>query len=251
MIELAAMMPRLAAAAAFALALYAVPAAADPLTPAQRDAVEQLIRNTIAEHPEIVLDALKDAQQKSDAQAAADAHKAIAAERQTLLADPSSPVGGNPNGDVTIVEFFDYRCPYCKEVEPQLESLLKDDPKLRIVYKEFPILGRASVYASRVALAARVQGKYGAFHRAMMAVKGTIDEDVVRRTAAAAGVDMKALDQTIDAPGIDSIIKANYALAEKLDIDGTPTFIVGDYLLPGATDGDTLRKMIADVRKGG
>ncbi len=234
-----------------ALAVAALPAAADPLTPEQKDAVEQLIRNTIAEHPEIVIDALKAAQAKNDAQTAETVKKAIAAEHDQLVADPSSPVGGNPKGDVTIVEFFDYRCPYCKEVEPSLEALVKNDRGIRFVYKEFPILGPASVYAAHVALAARAQGKYDEFHRAMMAVKGTIDEGVVRRTAAAVGIDMKELDGAIAAPEIDGIIKANYALAEALEIDGTPAFVIGDYLLPGVPNADTLRKIVAEIRKGG
>ncbi|HXQ50567.1 MAG TPA: DsbA family protein [Stellaceae bacterium] len=229
----------------------ATPARADPLTPEQKDAVERIIRDTIANHPEIVIDALKSAQQKSDAQAAEDSRKAILAERDTLLNDPASPVGGNPKGDVTIVEFFDYRCPYCKEVEPSLETLLKQDGKLRIVYKEFPILGAASVYAARVALAARAQGHYDAFHRAMMAVKGSIDEEVVRRTALGVGIDMSQVARALDGDDIAGIIKRNYALARKLGVDGTPAFVVGDDMMPGVADIDTLRAAVAKERKGG
>ena len=239
--------------AAFAITVAAGgPArAADALTPEQKAAVEALIRDTIAHHPEIVIDALEAAQQKDRADATAAAHKAIAAHRSALVADPSSPVGGNPKGDVTIVEFFDYRCPYCKEVEPSLEALLKEDGKLRIVYKEFPILGPASVYAARVALAARAQGKYDEFHRAMMAVKGTIDEDTVRRTAAGVGIDMDKIKAAIGDEQIQRVIASDYALAQALDIDGTPAFVVGDALLPGAADIDTLRQAVAKVRKGG
>jgi protein-disulfide isomerase len=227
------------------------PAAADPLTPEQKDAVQQLIRDTLANHPEIVIEALKAAQQKSDAEAADNVRRAIVDQRARLVSDPASPVGGNASGDVTIVEFFDYRCPYCKEVEPSLEALLKEDRKLRIVYKEFPILGAASVYAARVALASRGQGKYDAFHRAMMAVKGTIDSEVVRRTAAGVGIDMAKLESAVKAAEIDGIIKGNYALAESLEITGTPAFIIGDTMVPGVADIDTLRKLVAEVRKGG
>ena len=235
-----------------ALGLFAAaPSVADPLSPEQKDAIEQLIRDTIAAHPDIVADALKAAQQKSDAEAQDNVRKSIAAERDLLVADPSAPVGGNPKGDVTIVEFFDYRCPYCKEVEPSLETMLKDDGRLRIVYKEFPILGPASVYATRVALAARAQGKYDAFHRAMMAVKGTIDEDTVRRTAAGVGIDMAKLEAAMAAPDIDRIIKGNYSLAQSLEIEGTPAFIIGDTMVPGVADIATLRQLVADQRKGG
>jgi protein-disulfide isomerase len=243
---------RLLGLAAGVVLLAAVaPARAEPLTPEQKAAVEALIRDTIANHPEIVLDALRAEQLKDRKAAAETVRQAIVAQRGALLSDASSPVGGNPKGDVTIVEFFDYRCPYCKEVEPSLEALLKEDGRLRIVYKEFPILGPASVYAARVALAARAQGKYEAFHRTMMAVKGTIDEDTVRRTAAGAGLDMEKIAGAVEGDGIDGVIQTNYALAESLEIDGTPAFIVGDTMLPGVVDIDTLRKVVAKVRKGG
>jgi protein-disulfide isomerase len=238
-------------AAVIALGAVSVPAKADPLTPAQRDAIQQLIRDTIANHPDIVIDALKSAQQKSDADEQAKVRQEVVAKRDALLNDPSSPVGGNPRGDVTIVEFFDYRCPYCKEVEPSLEAYLKEDRDLRIVYKEFPILGPASVYAAHVALAARAQGKYDAFHHAMMAVKGTIGDDVVRKTAESVGIDMSKAAAAIDSDAVDRIIKDNYALAEALEIDGTPAFVVGDTMLPGVVDIPTLRRMVARLRQGG
>jgi protein-disulfide isomerase len=244
-------MRRAGLAACLVLLAAGAPARAEPLTPEQKDAVEQLIRDTIAHHPDIVIEALRSAQQKSRRDAAESVRQAIVAQRSALLSDPSSPVGGNPQGDVTIVEFFDYRCPYCKEVEPSLETLLKEDGGLRIVYKEFPILGPASVYAARVALAARAQGKYDDFHRAMMAVKGTIDEEIVRRTAAGAGIDMAKLATAVDGDGIGHVIASNYALAQALDIDGTPAFIVGDMMLPGVADIDMLRQVVAKVRKGG
>ena len=237
-------------AACLMLVAAGVPVRAEPLTPEQKAAVEALIRDTIANHPEIVLDALRAEQQKDRKEAADAVRQAIVAQRGALLSDPSSPVGGNAKGDVTIVEFFDYRCPYCKEVEPALEALLKEDGKLRIIYKEFPILGPASVYAARVALAAHAQGKYDAFHRAMMAVKGSIDEATVRRTAAGVGLDMAKLADAADGDGIDRVIQDNYALAEALEIDGTPAFIVGDVMLPGVADIGVLRQTVAKVRKG-
>ena len=163
------------------------PAAADPLTPQQKEAVQQIIHDYLLKNPDVLIEALKAAQQRSDEKASELTKQAIVQQRAALLDDPDSPVGGNPKGDVTIVEFFDYRCPYCKQVEPALEALLKQDPKLRIVYKEFPILGPASVIASRVALAARDQGKYAAFHHAMMATKGSIDEKVILQVAASVG----------------------------------------------------------------
>jgi protein-disulfide isomerase len=226
-------------------------AADDPLTPPQKSAIDQMIHDYLLNHPDVLIEAVKTAQQKNEAMAAEMTQRTIAEKRQELVADPNAPVGGNPKGDATIVEFFDYRCPYCKEVEPSLEALLKEDPQLRIVYKEFPVLGQVSVFAARVAFAARKQGKYGEFHRLMMGTKGTIDNDVVLHVAAASGLDLVKLKADMTDPQIDTEIKANYALAEALGIEGTPAFIVGDTLTPGAVDIDTLRQQVATLRKGG
>ena len=152
---------------------------------------------------------------------------------------------------MTLVEFFDYRCPYCKQVEPSLDALLKEDGKLRIVYKEFPILGEASVYATRVALAAKKQGKYAEFHRAMMATKGDIGDEMVLKIATSIGLDVGKIKTDMSAPDIDKLIDTNYALADALNIQGTPAIIVGGTLIPGAVDLDTLRKNIAAARSGG
>lgn len=239
----------------FALLLilpFAAPAhAEEALTPAQKTAVEKVIHDYLMAHPELMIDVLHEAEAKLKAAKADDAKQAIAAKRQELLHDASTPVGGNPNGDVTIVEFFDYRCPYCKQMEPSLEALIRQDPKLRIVYKEFPVLGPASVYATRMALAARKQGKYAAFHTAMMATKGEIDDGVVLKVAKSVGIDIDAAKAAMNAPEIDELIKRNYALADALDIQGTPAFIIGDTLVPGATDIDRLRQLVADARKAG
>jgi protein-disulfide isomerase len=241
----------LALAVLLAGALAAPTGAAEPLTPEQKDAVEAVIHDYFLKHPEFMVEVLRAAEAKIKQDKAADARQAIAAYRKDLLADATSPVGGNPNGDVTIVEFFDYRCPYCKQVEPALEALMKEDPKVRIIYKEFPVLGAESVYASRMALAAVKQDKYLEFHKAMMATKGQITEKVILQVAATAGIDIGKAKADMTAPGIKDILQHNYSLAEALDINGTPAFIIGDTLVPGATDIDGLRKLIADARKAG
>ncbi len=246
-------MRRGAAAAALLLAVSLAPAAfaEDALTPAQKAAVDQEIHDYLAKHPEAIIDAIKAAQAASDAEEAANVRAVIAAKHQALFDDPEDLVQGNPKGDATIVEFFDYRCPYCKEIEPRLDALLLEDRKLRIVYKEFPILGEASVFASQAALAAKKQGKYVEFHRAMMAAKGAISDDTVLQVAASVGLDIAKLKKDMNAPEIDRIIKTNFALAQALHIDGTPGIIIGDTLEPGAVDIATLRKDIAAARKGG
>jgi protein-disulfide isomerase len=162
--------------------------------------------------------------------------------------DPQSPIAGNPKGDVTLVEFFDYRCPYCKQVEPALEKLIGDDRQLRFVFKEFPVLGPDSEVAARVALAAKKQGKYDAFHRAMMTTPGRIDEATIYKVAGSVGLDVDKVKQDMRSPEIDKELKANLDLGKALDLDGTPSFIVGDTIIPGAISAGDLKQLIADAR---
>jgi protein-disulfide isomerase len=237
--------------AAALLAATPLARAADAVTPAQKSAFEQIIHDYILQHPEVVIEALQSAEDKMKAQGEERARAAVVERRQELLEDPAAPVAGNPKGDVTIVEFFDYRCPYCKQVEPALEALLKEDRQLRIVYKELPILGKDSVYATRAALAARKQAKYDKFHTAMMAAKGQIDEKTVLQVAASSGLDIERLKSDMNASEIDDVIKRNYDLAQALDIHGTPAFVIGGELVPGAIDIATMKQKIAAARKSG
>ncbi len=233
------------------MVLIALPARAEEAqSPAPPDALQATV-NTLLREPAAVDYLLKHPEAVLDALIAVRARGQIALNEKELLRDPDDLVAGNVAGDATIVEFFDYRCPYCKQLEPVLDALLREDKNLRIVYKEFPVLGDASVYATRVALAARTQGKYAAFHRAMMAAKGDIDEAFVLKVASSVGLDLGRLKEALRAPEIDRIIHANYALADALYIQGTPGIIIGTTLIPGATDIDTLRKNIAAARKGG
>jgi protein-disulfide isomerase len=234
------------------LGATAPPAAADDaLPPAQKDAFEKLIHDYLLGHPEVLIEALQAAEDKMKEQADDRAKQAIAALQNDLLADPEAPVVGNPKGDVTLVEFFDYRCPYCKQVSPSLQALVKEDAKLRVVYKEFPVLGRESVFAARAALAARKQGKYEPFHNALMGLKGQLGDEVVLKTAGAVGIDVGKLKADMAAPDIEAQIRRNHELAQSLDIRGTPAFIVGSTLIPGAVDVATLRRKIAEARKPG
>jgi protein-disulfide isomerase len=237
--------------AAALLAATPLARAADAVTPAQKSAFEQIIHDYILQHPEVVIEALQSAEDKMKAQGEERARAAVVERRQELLEDPAAPVAGNPKGDVTIVEFFDYRCPYCKQVEPALEALLKEDRQLRIVYKELPILGKDSVYATRAALAARKQAKYDKFHAAMMAAKGQIDEKIILQVAASTGLDVERLKSDMNASEIDDVIKRNYDLAQALDIHGTPAFVIGGELVPGAIDIATMKQKIAAARKSG
>jgi protein-disulfide isomerase len=228
----------------------ALPAAAGAdFTPAQRQTIEEIVKDYLAKHPEVMLDALQAADNKMKGEASDKVSAQLAAHHREIFDDPATPVGGNSDGDVSLVEFFDYRCPYCKQVEPALESLLRQDPRLRMIYKEFPVLGPSSVTAAKAALAAQKQGKYAAFHRAMMALKGQIDDAAVFSVAQSVGLDIARLKRDMKAPAIERMLKVNFALADDLDIQGTPGFIIGDQIVPGAIGLDDLKQLIADTRK--
>ncbi|HEY5210371.1 MAG TPA: DsbA family protein [Stellaceae bacterium] len=222
--------------------------AADALSPGQTKAVEKIVHDYLVAHPEVLIEAIQAAEDKDKANKEASAADAIRARHDDLYNAPAAQIGGNPKGDVTIVEFFDYRCPYCKQVQPSIESLLAGDRNLRIVYREFPILGAPSVYASKMALAARAQGKYMAFHRAMMDTKGNIDDGVVNQVAGSVGLDVAKAKTEMEKPEIEATIKKEYALADALNISGTPAFIVAGKLIPGAISIDDLKALIATAR---
>jgi protein-disulfide isomerase len=160
---------------------------------------------------------------------------------QNLLEDPDSPVLGNPNGSVTVVEFSDYRCPFCKLMESRLQTLLAQDPSVRLVEKDWPVFGGISVYAAEVAIASHWQGKYQAVHTALFALKGDMNEAAVRSAAQGAGVDLARLDHDLSArkDDIDRILNKIHDEALLLRLKGTPGFVIGSFVIPGAlTDAD-------------
>ena len=240
----------LAVACGLTAALHAQAIGAAEIPSEQRQAIEGIIHDYLLNNPDVLIEALRSAEDKVNREADAKATKILSDRASEVFDNPATPVGGNPKGNVTIVEFFDYRCPYCKQVLPALQALLKEDHGLRFVYKEFPVLGPASVTAAHAALAAQRQGKYEAFHTAMMAAKGQITEDTIYKVAGSVGLDVDRLKQDMAAPEIEQELKANLALAEALNIRGTPGFIIGKKIVPGALDLDALKDMIAEARKG-
>jgi protein-disulfide isomerase len=210
--------------------------------------MEQIIHDYLMAHPEVILEAVDNYQKQQEKAATQKQAQAIVDRRQELQRTPDDPVIGNPNGDVTVVEFFDYRCPYCKSVAPGFIELYEKDGKARLVLKEFPILGPESEFAAKAALAAQKQGKYRDLHLAMMTFKGKLTNDDVRQLAAQAGIDVLKLEQDMQDPAITETINRNYALAEALGIKGTPAFIIGDELVPGAITTEEMQKRIAAVR---
>ena len=169
------------------IVLQGGPVKAAEIPTEQRQAIEGIIHDYLLHNPDVLIEALHGAEEKLNREADVKAVKALSDQRSEIFDDPATPVGGDPRGDVTIVEFFDYRCPYCKQVQPSLQALLKGDPKLRFLYKEMPVLGAPSVTAARAALAAQRQGKYEAFHNAMMATKGQITDETVYKVAGSVG----------------------------------------------------------------
>jgi protein-disulfide isomerase len=234
--------------ALLALLLPGTVGAAD-FTPDQRKAIEAIVHDYLTKNPDVLLDALQAAEDKIKGDARDKAAQALSTRRHEIFDDPETPFAGNPKGDVSLVEFFDYRCPYCKQVEPALEALIGEDRQLRLVYKELPVLGADSVTASRAALAAKKQGKYDALHRALMLLKGQINEAAVLKTAESVGLDVERLKRDMASPEIARALKANTELAEALEIRGTPGFVIGNEIVPGAIDLATLKQMIATARR--
>ena len=172
-------------------------------------------------------------------------------EAAAVLDDPSAPVTGNPKGDVTIVEFSDYNCPFCKQSAAALEKLLASDGKIRVIHKDWPVLTDASAYGARLALAAGYQGKYAAVHAALMQIPGMrISKDRMLEAAKGSGVDMDRLesDRKAHAQEIDALLERNAAQAEALGLQGTPAFLVGPYIVPSALGYDDFRQVVADAR---
>jgi protein-disulfide isomerase len=225
------------------------PLAAADFTPAQVQAIQSIIDDYLTKNPDLLVGALQKAQAKLDRDADAKTASLIAERRHDIYDNPQTPVGGNPQGKVSLVEFFDYRCPYCKETQSSLEKLVAGDPELRLVYKEFPILGPVSTTAAHAALAAARQGKYEAFHRAMMAARGNITDDTVFEIAKSVGLDVARLKRDMAAPQIGEAIAANMKLADALNINGTPAFVIGERVVPGAVDMGELKKLVADPAK--
>lgn len=226
-------------------------AAGNAATSPGREAIETILREYLKKHPEVIIEALNAYRQKLRQAQKEHARATVVSERKALVHDPDSPVAGNPNGDVTVVEFFDYRCPYCKRVAQPLFDAVKSDGDVRLVFKDWPILKGPSVYAAKAALASRAQGKYVPFHQALMLSKVQLTEHVVMSIARSVGIDTERLARDMQSSDIERILAKNFALASKLGIDGTPAFIVGDELVPGAIDTKTLKSLIAQAREKG
>jgi protein-disulfide isomerase len=231
--------------------LFALPFAAhaQSFTPAQRAEIVGIVRDALKSDPSILRDAI-DSLQADDAQKEQAAAKAaIGTLGPALTQDSGDQVAGNPRGDVTVVEFYDLRCPYCRRMLPTMAALLSQDRGVRLVYKDIPILGAGSVLGAKAVLAARAQGGYLALHDALMTGPSELTEATLRQAVEKAGLDWERLSRDMQASAIQSHIDANLALARKLDIRGTPGYVIGDRLIAGAVDLSELKAAITEQRQ--
>ncbi|GGG27277.1 membrane protein [Caldovatus sediminis] len=218
-------------------------------TPEQRRAIVEILREALRQDPSILRDALV-ALEESEIRARGDrAREAIARHAEALFRDPADPVKGNPRGDVTIVEFFDVRCSFCRQIHPAIEELLRRDGRLRLVLKDLPILGPNSALAARALLAAQRQGKYLEFQDALLRLRGDTPEGVLREQAERLGLDWARLRREMDDPAIQRRIEANLRLAREIGVEGTPALVIGERLVPGALDLPTLERLVAEARQ--
>ena len=220
----------------------------------QRHAIERILKEYLLNNPEVLQEALSELERRQvELQKAAQA-SALRNERDALVNSLNDYVIGNPAGDVILVEFLDYNCPYCRKAKDDVEALIKTDPKLRVVLKEFPVLGPDSVEASRVAVAAKRQlppDKLRAFHYKLMETRGRANGERALVIAKELGLDLEKLQKDMQGEAVADVLQDNAALAGKLGITGTPAFILNDNIIAGAVGVEPLRRAIANTRQCG
>jgi protein-disulfide isomerase len=227
-----------------AIAIGAASAArADEFTPAQRAEIVQILRDALKRDPSILRDAI--AAMNADDSAK---HAAALAAAVSRIVDPNDPMAGNPKGNVTIVYFFDTRCPYCRKLEPTMADFLAKDGNVRLVYKDLPILGPDSVLGSKALLAAQKQGGYEKLRSVIMAAPPELSMATLRDDVQQVGLNWDQLQHDMDDPRISARITANLTLARSIGIDGTPALVIGQQLIPGAVDISDLADAVAAAR---
>ncbi len=248
----------LLAASVFMTAVVSPVVMAQPanVTPEQKKAMEQIIHDYLLSNPEVLLEASQALQQKQQTAMQNEAKSAISQNSSGLLSETLA-VAGNPKGDVTLIEFFDYQCIHCKKMKPVVAELIKKDSNLRVIFKEFPIFGKTSEIASRAAMAAAMQGKYMQMQEALLKVDKHLDKEIVLETAKSIGLNMAKLQTDMDSKAVTDVLDANRQLAEKMHLMGTPAFIVlstpaGQFkegsetaFIPGAASEEALQALIA------
>lgn len=222
---------------------------ANPAADLPVDQVEEIVRDYLMREPEIIYQALEELQRRQAEEQAEQQKQMLVSRRDEIENDPATPVAGNPDGDVALVEFFDYRCGFCRRVLSSMQALMDEDDNLKVVFKELPVLGEDSVRAARAALASRSQDEslYLDFHLALMSADD-LSAAGIRSIAADIGLDPDLLEQDMESDEVSAAIDANYQLASALGIEGTPAFVIGDALVPGAVDKGRLTTLIEEAR---
>jgi protein-disulfide isomerase len=220
----------------------------------QRSEIETIVREYLISHPEVLQDAMAELEKRQNAAVAEKGKAAVKQYSQALFMSPRQVTLGNHNGDVTFVEFFDYNCGYCKHAMADMLDLLKTDPKLKVVLKEFPVLGPGSVEAAQVAVAARMQDpggkKYLDFHQKLLGGRGQADKAHAMAAAKDAGFDMARIEKDINSPEVRATIEENFKLAEEMGMNGTPSYVIGKQVVVGAVGLEGLKEKIGIARCG-
>ncbi|MBO6836464.1 MAG: DsbA family protein [Alphaproteobacteria bacterium] len=241
------------AVAALALSTFWTGAAIgqDAVDPAERARIESIVRDYLLKNPEIILEAMQVLEQRETAATEQRRQEAIAGLVPTLTASPLTPVVGGPGADVTVVEFFDYQCGYCKRLFPGLNKVMESDDGVRVVFVEFPILGPASLVASKAALAAQEQGLYMEYHTALMEFQGRLDDKAIYEKAAEVGLDVDRLKADMQDPKIAQYLEMTRAVADSLNVRGTPAMVIGNQFVGGFVPGEQLEAVIERARAEG
>jgi protein-disulfide isomerase len=248
--------PRLIATVCFALLIAAAPHSvrAEAFSKAQRGDIEKIVHDYLVAHPEVLQEAMRELEKRQQAAEAEKYKTAVKQHAQALFNSPDQVTLGNPNGNVTFVEFFDYNCGYCKRAMTDMLTLMKNDPKLKVVLKEFPVLGPGSVEAARVAVAVRMQDKTGKkyldFHQRLLGGRGQADNARALAVAKEVGVDMARLEKDMQGPEVDKTLRQDFKLAEALGLNGTPSYVIGDEVIIGAIGLQGLQEKINTARCG-
>ncbi len=227
---------------------------AAPFTDAQRKGIEAIVKDYLVKNPEVLQEAVAEGERRQQETQKLAQAAALKEATGTLIDSPHSVTAGNPAGDVTLVEFFDYNCGYCRKALTDVQTLMKADPKLKVVLKDFPVLGNESVEASKIALAAKQQlkgDKMFDFHVKLLESKGRINAERALAVAKEFGLDLERLKKDAAGPEVKAALAENMGLGDKLSLSGTPAFIIGDEILPGAVGVEPMKKTIADVRQCG
>jgi protein-disulfide isomerase len=245
---------RLLSPALLALALCAAPASAQTFSDGQRGEIETIVKNYLISHPEVLEEAMAELN-KRQAAAEAEKHEAsIAQNSEVIFNSPRNVTLGNKSGDVTFVEFFDYNCGYCKRAMTDMLDLMKGDPKLKVVLKEFPVLSEGSVDAAKVAVAVRMQdpggAKYLDFHQKLLGGRGPADKARALAAAKEAGLDVGRIEKDMASPEARATIEENFKLAESMGMNGTPSYVIGKQVVVGAIGVEGLKEKIGIARCG-